>query len=269
MRAPGAVPVQVSPRAVGHGFQPPRSGVSCARRADGCAARDLSRARGRVGRRPRAGPTDGLEPGGLEQVLPLGRPAAFRGSSRRSALPAGCCRGWGRPRRAPPPRGTRRSLDRVAAAPALEPDLEDGDDLRPGQAGDVGSLLQRLPDHAAARRAGGRDWCGWGDLNSHALRRSILSALRLPFRHTRDRHLLSAPPSRGKSWREPRWGPRGAGSPTGVPGTFRGPSVCRNPVPESDADHVRRSPSTVGPACLMLVRAGAFSIGPWRNRSSA
>lgn len=30
-------------------------------------------------------------------------------------------------------------------------------------------------------------WCGWRDSNSHALRRSILSALRLPFRHTRMR----------------------------------------------------------------------------------
>ena len=28
-------------------------------------------------------------------------------------------------------------------------------------------------------------WCGWGESNSHALRRRILNPLRLPFRHTR------------------------------------------------------------------------------------
>ena len=38
---------------------------------------------------------------------------------------------------------------------------------------------------AGGNLCGRAAWCGWGDSNSHALRRSILSALRLPFRHTR------------------------------------------------------------------------------------
>jgi len=156
------------------------------------------------------------------------------------------------------------------------PAVRSGDrhETKPLQCGNRFQSQDETDSRRGKRSPPGQPWCGWGDSNSHALRRSILSALRLPFRHTR---AASAYSSRWRASTALRRGPLRRAGP--APDRSRhGPSRIRRLRTDCRAESRAGPSGRYRPACPAIrpdrshagcARPGPSSAGPRTGSASS